>query len=310
MTITQLTTFLSIIEQRSFSGAANSLGYAQSTVTTQIQQLEEELDCRLFDRLGKTIVLTSRGERLAGYAEKMLQLEREIHLDLSDEEEPSGILRIGVSESLCYNRIPKYLMSYREKFPGMDIQIRFITHDIFPAMLQKGELDLVYTLNPYMEDDKLTMLYKRRETLGFFVSPDHPLADKRIDENDLADYPLLLTGHNCSFRNMLLNDMSKCGKETNILLETSSKEILKQFAANGMGVAFIPDMTAVREKKKGKLKKMDWKGNDFPIYSQVFVHKGKFLGKAISGFVDIIKNGEDGSKKDLNPKKIRRTDRR
>ena len=52
MTITQLSTFLKIAEQNSFSAAADSLGYAQSTVTTQIKQLEEELGCLLFDRLG------------------------------------------------------------------------------------------------------------------------------------------------------------------------------------------------------------------------------------------------------------------
>ena len=121
MTITQLTTFLKITEQGSFSAAANSLGYAQSTITTQIKQLEEELDCQLFDRLGKTVVLTSKGERLIAYAEKMLQLEREIRLDISDEQEPSGVLKIGVSESLCYNHIPEYLMRYREALPGMEI---------------------------------------------------------------------------------------------------------------------------------------------------------------------------------------------
>ena len=293
MTITQLATFLNISEKGSFSAAASSLGYAQSTVTTQIKQLEEELDCRLFDRLGKTIVLTSQGERLVAYAEKMLQLEREIHLDISDERIPSGVLKIGVSESLCYNHVPECLMRYRNVLPGMDIRICFITHDMFPEMLQKGELDLVYTLNPLLEDNRLMMLHKKRASLGFFASPDHPLANKRINENDLAEYPLLLTGHNCSFRNMLLDDMAKCGVEAKILLETSSKEVLKQFATNGLGIAFIPDMTALKEVNCGNLIRLDWKGNDFPIYSQVFVHKDKKIGKAISSLVDIIRSDEN-----------------
>ena len=289
MTITQLSTFLKIAELRNFSAAASSLGYAQSTVTTQIKQLEEELECQLFDRLGKTIVLTPQGERLIIYAERMLQLEREIHLEISDEEEPTGVLKIGVSESLCYNRVPEILMEYKKAAPGMDIQLTFITHETFPDMLQKGELDMVYTLNPYMEDDRLTMLYKKEESLGFFVSPDHPLAGKEIKEKDLSDYPLLLTGHNCSFRHMLLTDLSKCGMDPNPLIETSSKEVLKQFAANGLGIAFIPDMTAVKEVDNGSLKRLDWKGNAFPIYSQIFVHKDKYVGKAISTLNDIIK---------------------
>ena len=290
MTITQLNTFLKITEQGSFSAAANSLGYAQSTVTTQIKQLEDELDCQLFDRLGKTIIPTPQGKRLIAYAEKILQLERDIHLEVSDEEEPTGILKIGVSESLCYNRIPEFLMEYNKRVPGIEIQLTFITHDTFPDMLQKGELDLVYTLNPEMEDERLTMLYKKEEALSFFVSPDHPLVGKKITEKDLEGYPLLLTGHNCSFRQMLLSDLSKCGVEPKPFLETSSKEVLKQFASNGLGVAFIPDMTADKEMKKGMLKKLDWKGKNFQIYSQIFIHKDKHIGKAISSLVDIIKS--------------------
>ena len=290
MTITQLNTFLKITEQGSFSAAANSLGYAQSTVTTQIKQLEDELDCQLFDRLGKTIIPTPQGKRLIAYAEKILQLEREIHLEVSDEEEPTGILKIGVSESLCYNRIPEFLMEYNKRVPGIEIQLTFITHDTFPDMLQKGELDLVYTLNPEMEDERLTMLYKKEEALSFFVSPDHPLVGKKIKEKDLEGYPLLLTGHNCSFRQMLLSDLSKCGVDPKTFLETSSKEVLKQFASNGLGVAFIPDMTADKEMKNGMLIKLDWKGKSFPIYSQIFIHKDKHIGKAISSLVDIIKS--------------------
>jgi len=289
MTITQLSTFLKIAELGSFSAAANSLGYAQSTVTTQIKLLEEELDCQLFDRLGKTIVLTSQGEKLVSYAEKMLQLEREIRLEVSDEEEPTGILKLGVSESFCYDRLPEVLMKYKESSPGIEIRLVFIKHDTFPDMLQKGELDLVYTLNPYIEDDRLTMLYKRKESLGFYAAKDHPLIGKRIKEEDLGSVPLLLTGHDCSFRKMLLDDLSGCGISPSILIETSSKEILKKFAANGLGIAFIPDMTAVREVENGSLQRLNWKGNKFPIYSQIFVHKDKHISKAISGLVDIIK---------------------
>ena len=114
MTITQLSTFIKITESGSFSAAASSLGYAQSTVTTQIRQLEEELGCQLFDRLGKTVSLTSAGERLISYAKRMLQLERDIHLEISDDDDdPAGVIRLGVSESLCMDRLPSILMNRR-----------------------------------------------------------------------------------------------------------------------------------------------------------------------------------------------------
>ncbi|MCR4851692.1 MAG: LysR family transcriptional regulator [Lachnospiraceae bacterium] len=289
MTITQLGTFIKIIEMNSFSAAADSLGYAQSTVTTQIKQLEDELDCVLFERLGKKIVVTSSGERLLPYAEKMLQLERDIRLDVSDEENPAGILKLGVSESLCISRFPRILMEFNSRNPKTEIRIQFVTHENIPDLLQKGELDLVYTLNPLIEDEKVEVLHSKREKLGFYASPEYPMAGKTIREEDLKDVPLLLTGYNCNFKHMLISDLESKGISPKIILETSSKEILKQFAINGLGIAFIPDMTSENEVKNGRLRRLNWKGADFPIYSQVLIHKDKHRNKAITGLVDIIK---------------------
>lgn len=289
LTIVQLSTFLKIAETGSFSSAAEALGYAQSTVTTQIKLLEEELGVELFDRLGKQVSLTSAGERLLSYAQKMQQLEREILTDIPSMEEPSGVIRLGVSESLCYNRFPRNLLSFTKAYPKVDIQLIFIMHDTFPDMLKTGSLDMVYTLNPLIERDDLKQLHNRKESLGFYVSLAHPLAGrKRISEKDLENQSLLLTSHNCSFRNMLIADLSKEKIIPKIGLETSSKEILKQFAMNEMGIAFMPDMAAEEEVTTGKLVRLNWKGNAFPIYSQVLVHKDKNINKAMQGLVDII----------------------
>ncbi len=292
MTITQLSTFLKITELNSFSAAADSLGYAQSTVTTQIKQLEDELGCVLFERLGKTISLTSSGERLITYAEKMLQLEREIRLDVTDEENPAGVWKVGVSESVCISRFPQILMEFNKNNPRTEIRIQFVTHESIPDLLQKGELDMVYTLNPLIEDERIKCLHKKREHLGFYVSPDFPLSRKTIREKDLKDVPLLLTGHNCNFRHMLVSDLEENGILPNIVLETSSKEVLKQFAKGGFGVAFIPEMAAEKEIKDGKLKPLTWKGTDFPVYSQILIHKDKHQNKAIIRLVDHIRQLE------------------
>ena len=289
MTIVQLETFLKITEAGSFTAASNMLGYAQSTVTTQIKQLEEELNCLLFERLGKNIVLTLEGKRLLIYAQKMLQLEREILLEVPKSEDPTGILRLGVSESLCYNILPHILLEYKKRFPKIVIELQFITHDTFPSMLKQGALDLVYTLNPYIESPELVMLHKKPETLGFYASPEYPLANRnRIKETDLENIPLLLTSHSCNFRLMLIKDLAKYSVTPKIGIETSRKEILKQFAINQLGVAFIPDMVAKEEIENGSLKRLDWGGNDFAIFSQIFIHKDKHLNSAIEGLIEII----------------------
>ena len=87
---------------------------------------------------------------------------------------------------------------------------------------------------------------------------------------------------------MLISDLERHEISPNIVLETSSKEILKQFAINGLGVAFIPDITSENEMKAGKLKRLTWKGEDFPVYSQVLIHKDKKQNKAIKALTEII----------------------
>ena len=289
MTITQLTTFLKIAETKNFTTAANLLGYAQSTVTMQIRQLEDELGCLLFDRLGKTVVLTPEGERLSVHAEKMMQLEREIMLDVPVSKEPAGILRLGVSESLCYNRLPRLLLEYKKRYPRMEIQLSFIMHDTFPALLKRGTLDMAYSLNPDASYPDLLMLNSTPESLAFYASPDHPLARKaQISETDLAGIPLLLTSHTCSFRHMLLEDLANASVTPQIALETSSKEILKQFAVNELGIAFMPEMAAQAEEAQGLLKKLNWTGNAFPVFSRIYIHKDKRLSPAIEGLVSLI----------------------
>lgn len=291
MTIVQLETFLKITETNSFTSAANSLGYAQSTVTTQIKQLEEELNCLLFERLGKSIVLTSEGERLLEYAHKMVQLQREILLEVPIQKEPAGILRLGISESLCYDTFPQLLLEYKQRFPKMEIQLSFINHNTFPALLKNGTLDIVYTLNPYVESAGLTMLYQKSETLGFYASPKYPLANKKnIKEPDLDSIPLLLTSHGCNFRAMLIESLAKSSITPKIILETESKGILKQFAVNQLGIAFMPDMVVQEEIENRSLKKLDWTGSNFPIFSQIFIHKDKHLNAAMEEFVKIISN--------------------
>ena len=289
MTIIQLETFLKITETRNFTTAANLLGYAQSTVTTQIKQLEEELGCLLFERLGKTIVPTAEGERLAEYAERMTQLQREIRLEIPGTQEIAGKIRLGVSESLCYNQLPRVLMQFRQQYPAVEIQLSFIMHDTFPELLKKGTLDIAYSLNPAADYPDLDILYEKPETLGFYTSPNHLLASrKKVTEEDLAGVPLLLTSHNCSFRHMLLEDLAGRGITPKIALETSSKEILRQFAANGLGIAFMPDMAAGGQAGKPLLKRLDWAGQDFPILSRVYVHRDKHRNFAIRELVRMI----------------------
>lgn len=117
MEIRHLQTFITIVEVEGFTKAAERLGYAQSTITSHIQILENELGGALFDRLGKKIVLTNLGKELVPYVKQMLQIYKEIKGIKSEHNDVSGDLIIGAGESLSIYRLGKILKEYKKTFP-------------------------------------------------------------------------------------------------------------------------------------------------------------------------------------------------
>lgn len=92
MEIRNLITFQRICRLKSFSKAAEELGYSQSAVTMQIKQLENELNVRLFNRIGKTIRVTNEGERFLAYADEIIKTANNALNDLSSNASPSGVI--------------------------------------------------------------------------------------------------------------------------------------------------------------------------------------------------------------------------
>jgi len=96
MEIRQLRSFQSVANLLSFNKAADRLNYAQSSISAQIQALEEELGLQLFDRLGRRVLLTEAGSQLLKYANKILDLVDESHSEMTAAKEPRGSLTIRI----------------------------------------------------------------------------------------------------------------------------------------------------------------------------------------------------------------------
>ena len=95
MHLRNLITFIHVAELGSFTKAAEQLGYSQSTISFQIKQLEEELDCLLFERINHTITLTERGHELVYYAHQIRALTDAFKEKSSNGEQLSGHLHVN-----------------------------------------------------------------------------------------------------------------------------------------------------------------------------------------------------------------------
>lgn len=289
MELRQLNTFMSVAKLQSFSKAAINLGYAQSTITSQIQLLEEELNVKLFERLGHKIALTSEGSKLLPIAEKMLLLSNEAKNIAGNPDIPSGRLIIGAVESLCVTRLPELLKKYRSRYPEVEISLKFGGKAEFLRSLKDNTLDIAFFLDQRIRENDYIMALQIPEPMVLLCSPEHAFASKAIVyPEDLSGEAFLLTEPSCGYRMLFDTIMSQYHVKLGSVIETGNVQTIKQLTLSGMGIAFLPLTSVERELHQRQLVRLNWIGPDFPIFTQVLYHKTKWMSAALKAFIVLL----------------------
>lgn len=180
MEIKQLRTFLAVAERLNFTRAARELYLAQSSVSAQIKLLEEDLGVRLFDRIGRGIVLTEAGEKLRDYSRRMLQMSDEIRNELSGSGNLSGTLTIRMPETIGSEYMPDVVERFTAEYPNMQVIFINCDDERLREELNTGRIDAAFLMTGSLTFKNVTVKGLRSEPLALAVSSDHPLAGKRI----------------------------------------------------------------------------------------------------------------------------------
>lgn len=287
MELKHLNTFLILSKIKNFTKTAEYLNYAQSSVTTQIQQLEKDLNVRLFERIGKNVTLTLEGEKLIPYATKMLSLSSDIEKMYANSEN-SGRIVIGASESISIYRLPKIIKVYKKKHPDVDLFLMLLDSSDFIPLLADNTIDIAFTMDHPITDKSTTSLLNIDESICVLSKPEHPLALKKtVSIQDFADTPMILTGHGCCYRNMFERDLSMFNISPKIVLETGSIHVIKQTALSGLGLCILPELTVQNELKNGILVKLPYETN-YNIVSQLICHKDKWISPNLRDFITVV----------------------
>ncbi len=236
MELRHLRTFRVVARTLNFTRAAGELHYAQSSVTEQIQALEAELGSKLFDR-GRQLRLTAAGERLIGYADRMLSLAEEARAAVEENRgEPEGELTVGALETLCAHWIPQIFSEYRNKWPRVKLTLTEGGRGELYQSVRQSEVDVCFTFGSPPADPAFASETLGEEPLVVLVPPGHPLADKEeIRPGDLRGVGFLATPKGCGFREML-DRLDGPVVET----EVGSLAALGRCVAAGMGCGLVP----------------------------------------------------------------------
>ncbi len=287
MEIRQLNTFVAVASTLSFTRAAETLNYAQSSVTAQIQALEEELGVPLFERLGRRVALSTAGLRLRPYAEKILHLAEEARVAVPDDHLPGGTLTIGAPESLCAYRLPPVLFQFKNLFPRVRLVFWPGVYVKLVQMLNDGKLDIGILLERPANAENLVFETLTHEPLAVITYPSHPLARRSIVEPaDLEGETLLLVEAGYSYTGLFQQTLATASVTTH-MLNFSSIEAIKQCVMAGMGVGFLPVITVEAELARGRLVRLPWSAGDYGLTTLLAWHHDKWISPALRAFIDV-----------------------
>lgn len=286
MELRELKTFVTVASLLNFNQAGRALHAAQSTVSVRIQTLEEKLGVRLFERLGRRVVLTEAGERLLEYGKKILDMEEEARAWVSGESQARGALTIRVPETLCVHRLSGVVGRFRELFPKVRLQLLPCAFDGLAEDLRRGVTDLAFVLAYEAQSRDMHSECLGFEDLAVVSGPGHPLASRHtVGPADLPGQTLLLASTDCSYRRIFENVLAAAGSLPEIGVECGSVAALKQFAAAGLGVTVLPEVAVRAEVAAGSLVVLPW--SEGPLEAAVLMirHKDKWISPTLAGFM-------------------------
>lgn len=287
MELRQLNTFRTVASTLNFSRAAEVLNYVPSNVTMQMKALEEELGVRLFDRLGKQLVLTTAGKRFLSHVEGVLNQLDEARSVVHDNENLSGTLTISANEVLCAYRLPVVFQLLRSRHPGVRLIFRSVPNQELKQSLFEGTADVVFMLDEPIRSSGLAVEPLLEETFRLFAAPDHPLAQRTVLQlEDFHGEVFLTNEKGCPYRTMFDRSFEKEGIDSITYLEFQSAEAIKQCAITGIGIAFLPEIVVEAEVERGELVALPWQIPDLHVYTQMLWHKDKWLSPIILSFIE------------------------
>ena len=288
MELDQITAFLEVARNQSFSRAAEKLFRTQPAISAQIRALEQECGQKLFDRLGRRIFLTRAGEILFEDGEKLVAMHRDTLQRVREADgSAAGKLVVGANEATCLYVLPQVFAEFKRKHPQVGINIyRNFSHKILQKM-SENQVDLgIVTLPTSQNNLKVIPFFE--DELWVVMPPGHRFAKRSsLKLADIAGEPLIFPkgGHT---RELLEKLFRKHRDRLQISMELASVETIKKFVAAGIGISLLSRSYADVELRTGILKMVPLQGVDLHRKLGLVYRTDRHLSRAAQAFAEIL----------------------
>jgi DNA-binding transcriptional LysR family regulator len=296
MQLSQITTFLTIAELRSFSLAAEQLHITQPAVSKRIRQLEQSMKTSLFDRIGKRSILTPNGRAFLPHAERILHEVNSYRSSLEGQnDKPSGTLSLATSHHIGLHRLPQILRDFKIKYPQVDLDLHFMDSEDACVAVANNELELAIVTLPENTDPRLSLEAIWIDALQIVLAPDHPLAnDEHIDKLKLLDYPAILPSMGTFTRRIINNYFSSSKDQLKIALETNYLETIKVMVSANLGWSMLPASMLDKTVVGKPLNSSGINGLEIQRVLGIVTRQNRTLSLSSEAFISMLQQAKSG----------------
>lgn len=240
VTIQQLEAFLWVAHLRGFRRASEKLHTTQPAISARIAKLEDTLGVELFEREVGGARLTSKGQELLPYAEKALQITETIRRKAGDPSSLTGVLRLGVSETIVHTILPHFLSDLHEIYPGVDVEIQVDISVNLQRELLTYAIDLALLMGPVV-DHGIENLELATFDICWVASKTLELSKNETPSiEDIAKWPIATYSRNTKPYTEIYKHLSENVDQFVRIFPSSSLAACLRMASDGVGVAAVP----------------------------------------------------------------------
>lgn len=290
MELKYLNTFKTILETGSFQKAAERLNYAQSTITLQIQLLEQELSVKLFEKIGRKMELTQSGKELLPYIDNVLVSVQQMENFGKQWSELTGTLKIAMPETLLSYQMPQVLKAFRKKAPNVKLSLQTPNCYEIREQIVNGLVDLGvhYDIGGY----GTSLVVEKLKKYDFVLVG---CAELSLEEQDFItkgqrkDVCLLTSDKNSLYHKLFDEYLRMANIALSGEMELVSTEAIKRSVIGNIGVAYLPRFTVDEEIRKGIMQELPTTLQNKRIGSVCTYHKNKWITPAMDLFITLLK---------------------
>lgn len=294
MEIRNIRSFVKVAECGSFTKAAKELGYAQSTITMQMQQLENELHINLFNRNGKKLSLSDCGLEFLQYAYQIIKYETMAvdHFKLSNE--PEGTLKIGVMETICSSDYSMLFQHFSHLYPKVSLTIQIVTSHQAIELLEKGFYDVIFLLDNKLHKSDFVTVRKYPTDISFFCSSSHPFVhEKELSLDSLIQEPFILTEKGCNYRDIFEKELVARDLTLNCITEIGYTKYIIDAVTKQLGIGLLPAYALKNALANGEISLIKLPDYQIQMYIQVIYSNKRPVTPSLHAFLKTLQSSYD-----------------